>query len=847
MAFFSAARRYSVPTPSQRDDQSMLQLLFDLAKILLSLGWSLLLLAAPVVLVTMSPPLLGLVITLGAGGMTALTAWFGWKRVASFFSRVSGCAVFGLGLGLGLSLPNYWNVFAAFIVIAGGLVALGALCEKLGVSTVDVGKPDEEGKTAAGLYETHDTRGARSAWGGQELDVTPEGQPIRLFNMGEIAMGGPVYFDYLFPDGVLLQGIGSSAQFSTDGRYFAAPVPSRNQWGLIVLDRHMRRTYQCENDHLWELDEFTSTELRGRVSPLVDNGASAISLQAMLKASSMTQLEPVGDIWVDPALLEHHLASATVQHIGPHKRHCIDGKLVMPESLRELEQPLDALRYPVYELSLDDRESPLYFYADAPVVWRDDGKALSIVARHHDDKEARYWVWQPDAGWHSLPTPWVVGDNDLSLSWNEPLSLDAEHLRIGGYLAFANPDRGMYGYGLRCVHGDTQIQTGHDAQGCLQASDRKLTKVRLVVPLTGDGERGMSSIESEPLLNRTRACLTWQMDNHAGTGGYRCRIEDWEMPGLWLLDHRVSDCGRYLALIPFTEHPASAGKVVVVDALKRQRLDGPAMEVVNLLDFRSGSLMVTLVLGRLKEGTASSPLKRFDIPAPPIGNAASFCDYREESRPYYRMVELRVGEDGVRVAPQWRVVEQPQAANADGDFVQPAADGSDAAWLFGTETEYADSWLRAESGRLGGHLLTASGCVLNDLAPSMCWSPDARYLALTRLHEDMQRNWELLLLDVHARTLRTWNYPTGNRPQFEGFDNGKLRVRTFEHDFASDRYPDKGRVMSIKLDDWLALPVEQLVERDGLWLLAAQQTDAPLWQALDKMPLQPWLRTIPDD
>lgn len=113
----------------------------------------------------------------------------------------------------------------------------------------------------------------------------------------------------------------------------------------------------------------------------------------------------------------------------------------------------------------------------------------------------------------------------------------------------------------------------------------------------------------------------------------------------------------------------------------------------------------------------------------------------------------------MRLLPKWRTVRTPQAANADGDFVQPAPDGSDAAWFFGFETEYAESsWLRSGSGRLGGHLLTASGCALKNLAPSASWSPDARYLALTRMNADMPSSWEVLLLDVEQRTLRTWPY-----------------------------------------------------------------------------------------
>ena len=119
----------------------------------------------------------------------------------------------------------------------------------------------------------------------------------------------------------------------------------------------------------------------------------------------------------------------------------------------------------------------------------------------------------------------------------------------------------------------------------------------------------------------------------------------------------------------------------------------------------------------------------------------------------------------------------------------------------------------------------------------MIWSPDARYLALTRLHMNPESRWELLLLDVQERTLRTFPYSPGNRPQLESFDNGKLKVRSFERDWASDVYPDTGRVSSTSLASLLKLPALTLIECEGLWLMPGQEKDAGLWRALDRTAL----------
>ncbi|WP_122438892.1 hypothetical protein [Pseudomonas viridiflava] len=819
----------SPPSSSPPEDDKSLSVL------LLGLAWQLFLLIGPAALLTMLPPWQGLLIVLGLAATTGLCVWAGWKGITSPLTSLSVSAMIGLGLSLGRVLPNYWNVLVALFTIIVGLNLLQRWESKLGIAEPSEGKKEGDNTPPSPRQRSYET--SNSAWGGQEPERTPEGEPIRVFNMGEIAMGGPVYMDYLFPDGVLLQGIGASARFSIDGRYFAATVPSRQAWGLVILDRHMRRVYHSNNDVFWELDAFSETDLSGRISPLVDNRASTIKLQDVLKSARVVDMMPIVDIWIEPSARPQDAAAERIERNGPHDRHRIEGHLRMPASLRDLEQPLDALRYPAYQLSLDGRESDLFFYADDSIIWREDGKALCVMAQRADEEEKKYWCWQPRTGWQALAEPWVTSNREISLNWHAPLALDEHDLRIEGYLAFECPDRGRYGYNLRCIHSDTEIQTGHDSQGQLLGGKRNLTGVRLVVPLTGKGERGMSSIETEPLLEGQRARLSWQMDNAVDLGGYRCRIADWELPGLWLLEHRVSDCQRYLALIPFTEYPASPGKVVVIDLLKRRRLEGPPMEVVHLMDVREGKLSVITVAGRLTDACESTALQRYDQPAPPVGQAADFCDYREGARPYYQIVELEIGNDALRALPQWRTVQIPQAANADGDFVQPAPGNSDAAWLFGCETEYADSWMRRSVCRLGGHLLTASGCAIKDLAPSMIWSPDARYLALTRLHMNPESRWELLLLDVQERTLRTFPYSPGNRPQFESFNNGKLKVRAFERDWASDVDRDTGRVSSTSLASLLKLPALTLIECEGLWLMPGQEKDAGLWRALDRTAL----------
>lgn len=771
----------------------------------------------PAFFVTLLPPVLALLVVLFFGLLMGLAARFGFLSTARGVARLMIGAVFGLGFSLGRALPEWWGILVAIVGIIGGLACVSAWERRLGLVVVCAKGP--------------------SAWGGNEPLLTPEGEPIRVFNHSEIAMGGPTYCDYLFPDGVLLQGIGSSAVFSSDGRYFAAPIPSRQSWGLVVLDRQQRQLYRCADSELWELDTFDLDVLRGRHSPLVDDSVRETRLDELLQTASVTPLVPVADLWLESGWHPEQ----TFERRSADGQQCLQGDISLPSTFRDLAQPLDPLLSPRYTVSVNGQPSDLLMAADAPLIWSTDQRALVCLAQEQDSQTEgdQYWLWQLDTGWRVLPSPWVKSAAEPSFYWHELLGLDADHVRIGAYLDYPRPGSGRYGYRLDSIHGDTETQTGHDAQGRVQVGEFKLTRMAIVMPLDSKGRRGDSCIETQqPLQGDVRAVLTWLGDNREGLGGYRCRIGDWSLPGTWLLDHRVSECGRYLALLPFDGSTTVTTHAVVADLQEQRLLEGPAMWIERILDFRDGRLSLAVVQGRLDNNRESSPLQRFNVAAPEVGSDPPFFRPNEQSRLFYNTVQLQPTASQLSTVEPWRLVDRPQAATAEGDFIQPAPNDQDAAWLFGSETEYADSWVRAGTPRLGGHLLTASGCALVDLAPSVTWSPNGRYLALTCMATDVAeqcgsyRGWQLLFLDVQAHTLRIHPQWLGNRPQFESFDEEQVQIRCFEHDWETESSEDQGSVQSFLLDALLQLPAEQLIYQEGIWLRSSQADLAFAWHAL---------------
>lgn len=810
----------------------------SLPRLLLDLLWQIAVLLVPIFLVTVIPLLWALGVVLGCAALMWLASRAGWLRTGRGVARLMTSAAIGLGFNLGRVLPAYWDIAGAAVVMFFGLACVSHLEKRFGL----VDKTPAKSSPLSGGQSS----GGASAWGGDEPRQTPEGQPIRVFNYSEIAMGGPVLCDYLFPDGVLLQGLGSSARFSNDGRYFAAPLPSRQAWGLVILDRQLRQLYQCSCDEFWELDAFNDGTLSGRYSPLVDNGARQISLEQLLETAERVDLVPVVDLWLEPGDWQKNLAHETLRHTSPDGQQRLDASLALPPCLRDLPQPCDPLRYPEYRVNINGEPTSLLIKADTAIIWNPDSRSFACRARMGDEQALDYWLWHADRGWQTLPCPWMSADSEPSMGWSAPLSLDDHHLRLSAYFDYPQPDRGRYGYGLHSIHSDCDSQVGHAPNGRIKVAERRLTQVQLAVPLAGDGQRGATMLESAPVTGKTRAQFRWQQDDSLGLGGYTCTIGDWALPGVWLLDHRVSDAGRYIALIPFTLPPATAGHVVVADTQERQLLNSPPLLAARLLDFRGPRLSLAVIRGRLDQDQPGSPLQRFDQSPPEAADAAEFGQHRPDSRLYYEWCELEVSPQCLTALPDWRLVKQPQSAIADASFIQPAPLDKDAAWLFGCETEYADSWLRVQSPRLGGYLLTASNCAISDLAPSMIWSEDARYLALTRLHTDVDDDhggrlaWQILLLDVQERTLRQSPQRLRNRPQFESFKADALKVRLFLRDWEAEDETDRGSITVLKLSDLLARPAEALCPLAGLWLTKDQLGNAEAWRALDTSALSQW-------
>lgn len=184
-------------------------------------------------------PLVALGWALLLGAEWAMDRWRG--KVPYRLQQALFFWVLGGGIALGQALPGFWlGLGGGLLAVIGGVLLQirferGLRLERQAPQALDVPLP------AGG-----------SAWGGEAPERTPEGEPIRLFDGGEIAMGGPLVCHYLMPDGCFIPDCNPSARFSSDGRHFVSPIPSRGAWGLAIFDRQERLLYRCAVDNFWE-------------------------------------------------------------------------------------------------------------------------------------------------------------------------------------------------------------------------------------------------------------------------------------------------------------------------------------------------------------------------------------------------------------------------------------------------------------------------------------------------------------------------------------------------------------------------------------------------------------------
>ncbi|MFT4242871.1 MAG: hypothetical protein QM569_11375, partial [Acidovorax sp.] len=173
--------------------------------------------------------------------------------------------------------------------------------------------------------------------------TTPEGDTILPFDWFELGMGGPMFCDYLFPDGVVLQGI-DPGRFSDGGRWFFAYLPPGDERGRrLLFDRQRKRIYSGPG--LADIHAILDTgpgEAKAYVgSTYPDFGFTPLT--GRLAQCEAVDLVRVRDLWLLPELARSARAfTAQLRDFpAPAGSHRLRGLPWLPKHLRDLPRPLE--------------------------------------------------------------------------------------------------------------------------------------------------------------------------------------------------------------------------------------------------------------------------------------------------------------------------------------------------------------------------------------------------------------------------------------------------------------------------------------------------------------------------
>ena len=197
-----------------------------------------------------------------------------------------------------------------------------------------------------------------SAWAGDNsgkadiADASGSYMCYEYFARSEICMGGPTVGDAIFSNKCAFSDVGPSIVLSEDGRYAAMSLPSRNEWGMLIVDLHEKRTYAPDNIGFWEFDRIEKGVIYGRHSPITHNTGLTLSIEkAIASATELPMVQDDGWWVIENEWREPFTQYPAVTIASNQRAH----KLIFVPDLKPFQNnPFLRYRNPSYSVLVDD-------------------------------------------------------------------------------------------------------------------------------------------------------------------------------------------------------------------------------------------------------------------------------------------------------------------------------------------------------------------------------------------------------------------------------------------------------------------------------------------------------------
>jgi hypothetical protein len=428
-----------------------------------------------------------------------------------------------------------------------------------------------------------------SAWAGDNMgsaaqpDANGAYMRYEYFGGGEIAMGGPTYGEAIFSNKCAFSGVGPSIVLSEDGRYAAMTQPSRNQWGLLIVDLQEKRTYAPDNIGFWEFDRIEKGVIYGRHSPITHNIGLTLSIEKAIASAKELPMVQDDGWWVldypNREPFTQYIAVTIASKQGSHK------VTFVPDLTPFKNNPFLRHDNPNYTVLVDDELLDFAAKINRPdALWVDglphekvcDGRFLVFPSEIIDFKDAVNDVFSIK---NRTVLPFIKGcdeDTNTDFGYGEKEDLGNAILRARGYVLPRSTDIGNAEYAsYSCTSPwDDEKVTYWDASGKKRVQARKqieryfdykidLNKLSYV--------QSLKNCVTIHLVNRSQpnhqASFAYQNEtNEKGAySSYQLATSCGVTLGNVLHEAIWSHCGRYLAVVHFEQPPLVPHKIAMID------------------------------------------------------------------------------------------------------------------------------------------------------------------------------------------------------------------------------------------------------------------------------------------
>lgn len=395
----------------------------------------------------------------------------------------------------------------------------------------------------------------------------------RFYDTGEICMGGPTYGDVVFSNRCAFRDVGPSVAIADDGRYAALTQPSRNTWGMLLVDFKQRLVYELSaNDVPWEIDAISDGKIYGRVSPLTGDTPVSLDIDRLIAEQPAIPLVEDDGWWLlDDAQRQPLPRYDAVSVCSSGGRHTL---IFVPDRRPFRDNPFLRFDAPSYLLLVD---------GNLLDVETQHTSACWIDSAEHEGRflviEERLFDLMPDA----IFAPAAARELPLAGADEFPhASLGDMRAGAPGVLlaevallqrsfstdrAESCDESSTYPWDEEEV--DYRAADGQPRRHLRTRIERHAVyRIDLATYVSGASQRLATVIE---LKNRAQPAYRAELFPLPGYGPstpyapYRCATSCGVDPGPVLGEFAWSHCGRYLALVVAAAPPAVPGTIRIVD------------------------------------------------------------------------------------------------------------------------------------------------------------------------------------------------------------------------------------------------------------------------------------------